>query len=147
MDNIVLYNSSIWKIYMILAIKYSLFAIVSILLNLFVQWLCFEIYNGFLAIYIAMTFGTLAGLLLKYVLDKKYIFYHKPKDIKDDGKKFILYSFMGIFTTLIFWGFELGFYYSFNNENAKYIGAIIGLVIGYIVKYFLDKKFVFIQKD
>ena len=35
----------------------------------------------------------------------------------------------------------------FNNDNAKYLGAVIGLSIGYIVKYFLDKKFVFINKD
>jgi putative flippase GtrA len=132
---------------MILAIKYAIFALLSILLNLFVQWLCFQIYDGFLSIYIAMFFGTLAGLFVKYVLDKKFIFYHKPKDIKDDGKKFILYSFMGVFTTIIFWGFELGFYYSFKNENAKYIGATIGLIIGYSIKYFLDKKFVFVHKD
>ena len=50
---------------------------------------------------------------------------------------------MGVFTTLIFWGFEITFDYIFNNENAKYAGAVIGLSIGYIVKYLLDKKFVF----
>jgi putative flippase GtrA len=76
-------------------------------------------------------------------LDKKYIFFHKPKSKKDDGKKFFLYSLMGVFTTFIFWGFEIGFDYMFESQNAKYIGAVIGLGIGYIVKYFLDKKFVF----
>ncbi len=90
-----------------------------------------------------MFFGTLAGLILKYILDKKYIFYHKPKNKKDDGKKFALYSLMGVFTTFIFWGFEIGFDFAFHSEIAKYIGAILGLSIGYVVKYFLDKKFVF----
>jgi putative flippase GtrA len=65
------------------------------------------------------------------------------KDKKEDSQKFILYSIMGVFTTLIFWGFEIGFDYIFDSEIAKYIGAIIGLSIGYITKYFLDKKFVF----
>lgn len=96
-----------------------------------------------MALYVAMFIGTLAGLIVKYILDKKYIFFHTPKSKKDDGKKFILYSLMGVFTTFIFWGFEIGFDYAFSDENAKYFGAIIGLCIGYITKYFLDKKYVF----
>jgi len=54
---------------------------------------------------------------------------------------------MSVFTTIIFWGTEIGFDVIFDNDNAKYLGAVIGLSIGYIVKYFLDKKFVFINKD
>lgn len=126
-----------------IAIKYILFAIISTIANLIFQYISLYIYNRFLSLYLAMFFGTLAGLVVKYVLDKKFIFYHKPKNRKDDGKKFILYSFMGVFTTLIFWGFEIGFDYIFKSEGAKYFGAIIGLGIGYIIKYFLDKKFVF----
>lgn len=124
-------------------IRYVLFAVVSTIVNLLFQYISFTFYNGFLSLYVAMFFGTLAGLILKYILDKKYIFYHKPKNKKDDGKKFLLYSLMGLFTTFIFWGFEIGFDFIFESERAKYIGAIIGLSIGYIVKYFLDKKFVF----
>jgi putative flippase GtrA len=101
------------------------------------------VYEGFLSLYVAMFIGTVAGLVLKYVLDKKYIFFHTPKSKKDDGKKFLLYSLMGVFTTFIFWGFEIGFDYMYESENAKYIGAVLGLSIGYVVKYFLDKKFVF----
>jgi putative flippase GtrA len=126
-----------------IAIKYIYFAIVSTLVNLLFQYISFFIYNGFLSLYVAMFLGTLSGLILKYILDKKYIFYHKPKNRKDDSKKFLLYSLMGIFTTFIFWGFEISFDYIFYSEIAKYIGAIIGLSIGYTLKYFLDKKFVF----
>ena len=68
------------------------------------------------------------------------------KDTKEDSQKFILFSIMGVFTTVIFWGFEIGFDYIFDSEIAKYIGAVIGLSIGYIIKYFLDKKFVFKEK-
>ena len=126
-----------------IVIKYIVFAIIAILLNLLVQYISFSLYSGFLDLYISMFFGTLIGLILKYLLDKKYIFYHKSKNKKDDGKKFFLYSLMGVVTTFIFWGFEITFDMIFENENAKFVGAIIGLVIGYIIKYFLDKKFVF----
>ena len=123
-----------------IALKYLIFAIISIVVNLFFQWISFLVYSGAFSLYLAMAVGTIAGLLTKYVLDKKWIFYHKPKDKKDDAKKFILYSFMGVFTTLIFWGFEIAFDYFW---NLKYVGATIGLSIGYFVKYHLDKKFVF----
>lgn len=126
-----------------IAVKYILFAVIATLLNLFFQWLSFSCYSGFGALYVAMFFGTLSGLIIKYILDKKWIFYHTPKDKKDDAKKFIIYSFMGLFTTLIFWVTEMLFFYLIPNPNAKYIGATLGLALGYTIKYFLDKKFVF----
>jgi putative flippase GtrA len=129
-----------------IGIKYIIFAIFSTFVNISFQYISFSIYDGFLSLYLAMFLGTLAGLVLKYILDKKYIFYHETKGKKDEGKKFFLYSLMGVFTTFIFWGFEIGFFYIFENQNAKYIGAVIGLSIGYITKYYLDKKYVFIDK-
>ena len=130
-----------------LVLRYALFAGISTLVNLLFQWFSFLIYSGTGSLYLAMFTGTLAGLVAKYVLDKKWIFYHTPKDKKDDAKKFALYSLMGVFTTVIFWGTEMAFYYLVPNPNAKYIGAVIGLSIGYIIKYFLDKKYVFIHKE
>lgn len=130
-----------------IAIKYTLFAVISTLLNLLFQFMSFQFYDGFGSLYAAMFWGTLAGLVIKYVLDKKFIFYHTTKDKKDDAKKFALYSLMGVFTTFIFWGFEIGFDALFEHPNAKYIGAMVGLSIGYVIKYYLDKKFVFIHKE
>lgn len=126
-----------------IALWYALFALFSTAVNILFQYLSFLVYSGYLSLYIAMFTGTVAGLVLKYILDKKYIFFHKPKSKRDDGKKFFLYSLMGVFTTFIFWGFEIGFDYIYESQNAKYIGAVVGLSIGYVVKYFLDKKFVF----
>ena len=128
---------------MLLVLKYSFFALIATIINLFTQFISLAIYSQNFSLYIAMFLGTLTGLITKYILDKKYIFYYVVKDKKEDSQKFILYSIMGVFTTLIFWGFEIGFDYIFDSEIAKYIGAIIGLSIGYITKYFLDKKFVF----
>lgn len=128
---------------MLFVFKYSFFALIATIINLFTQFISLAIYSQDFSLYIAMFFGTLTGLIAKYILDKKYIFYYVVKDKKEDSQKFILYSIMGVFTTLIFWGFEIGFDYIFDSEIAKYIGAIIGLSVGYITKYFLDKKFVF----
>ena len=131
---------------MLLVLKYSLFALIATIINLFTQFISLAIYSQDFSLYIAIFFGTLTGLIVKYILDKKYIFYYVVKDKKEDSQKFILYSIMGVFTTVIFWGFEIGFDYIFDSEIAKYIGAVIGLSIGYIIKYFLDKKFVFKEK-
>ncbi len=128
---------------MLLVLKYSFFALIATIINLITQFISLAIYSQDFSLYIAMFLGTITGLIAKYILDKKYIFYYVVKDKKEDSQKFILYSIMGVFTTLIFWGFEIGFDYIFDSEIAKYIGAIIGLSIGYITKYFLDKKFVF----
>ena len=129
-----------------LAIKYTVFAAISTLFNLLFQYFSFFVYTGFGALYVALFIGTLAGLVVKYILDKKFIFYHVIENKKDDAKKFALYSLMGIFTTIIFWGTEIAFDALFENPNAKYMGAVIGLSIGYVIKYFLDKKYVFIYK-
>jgi putative flippase GtrA len=127
-----------------IAILYALFAIISIAINMLTQYTFFQIYKGEYYIYIGLVLGTGTGLITKYILDKKWIFYYKTKTAKKNLKTFTLYAIMGIITTIIFWGFELGFYYIFKEtETAKYIGGIIGLTIGYTTKYFLDKKYVF----
>lgn len=129
-----------------IAIKYSIFAVISTLFNLLFQYLSFELYGGFASLYVAMFMGTLAGLVAKYILDKKFIFYYDVKDKKEDATKFALYSLMGVFTTIIFWGTEIAFDALSQDPNAKYLGAVIGLSIGYVIKYFLDKKYVFNDK-
>ncbi len=129
-----------------IAIKYSFFAIIASGVNLLFQYLSLCLYKDFGSLYLAMFVGTLVGLVCKYSLDKKFIFYHTPKTKMHDFKKFIAYTFTGVFTTVIFWGTEIEFNIYFKDENAKYVGAIIGLSIGYITKYFLDKKYVFNRK-
>lgn len=55
----------------------------------------------------------------------------------------MLYTVMGIFTTIIFLAFEFGFHAIFETKEMRYVGGVIGLMIGYICKYYLDKRFVF----
>jgi putative flippase GtrA len=126
-----------------LVIKYGLFACIAIACNLFTQDAMLKIYKYDYLILISMIVGTVVGLVVKYILDKKYIFYYRTENLKGDFRTFIFYSAIGAFLTLIFWGFEMGFEYIFHDKNMRYVGAVIGLVIGYILKYQLDKKYVF----
>ncbi len=122
---------------------YSLFALISTALNLFFQWLIFWAFDGVFVVYVALFVGTIAGLLSKYTLDKRWIFYYQTVTQKENLFKFVLYSLMGVFTTIIFWGTEIVFYFFLRFEGSQYVGGVIGLTIGYLIKYQLDKKFVF----
>lgn len=130
-----------------LALKYGFFAAIATCVNIISQYIVLRFLLWKYAIYAALLVGTAAGLITKYYLDKKFIFYYKTQNIREDIGKFFLYSAIGAITTIIFWGFELGFDYLFKFESAKFIGAVIGLMIGYFVKYNLDKKFVFINEE
>lgn len=126
-----------------LALKYALFACIATLVNVATQYASLSVYNRTFRLYVAMAFGTLAGLVVKYVLDKNYIFNYTVVNRRDDANRFLLYSLMGVFTTLIFWGVEIAFDAVFASETAKYWGAVLGLAVGYATKYQLDKRYVF----
>lgn len=129
-----------------LVLKYSLFALIATAINLGTQWLVLLIRNNDLWLLLALFAGTATGLVAKYILDKRWIFYYQTSGAKDDAQRFTLYTVMGLLTTAIFWGMELGFHYLIGTEQAKYIGGALGLSIGYYIKYQLDKRFVFTQQ-
>ncbi len=129
-----------------LVVKYVLFACVAIVANLAAQYVVLHVYSGMFNLYAAIFLGTMVGLLVKYVLDKKYIFYYQTQTHQQNLKKFIVYSATGVVTTFIFWGCELLFNFLFSFSSAKFLGGFIGLAIGYTIKYHLDKKFVFTKE-
>lgn len=126
---------------------YSLFALIAIIFNFLMQELFLYIYIGKYALFGSVFLGTLSGLIIKFYLDKIFIFQYLTNSVKQDFTLLILYTFMGGMTTIIFWIFEFGFYHIFSTDLMKYIGGFFGLVIGYLTKYYLDKKFVFISKS
>ena len=130
-----------------IAVLYSLFAGLSTVVNIGSQMLSMLIYGGVYDVEVSIFIGTLAGLPLRYFLEKRYIFSFQSKNIKHDGQLFILYSFMGVFTTAIFWGAEYAFHLIFTTDVMRYIGGVLGLSIGYYIKYQLDKRFVFVNKS
>lgn len=130
-----------------LVFYYSFFALIAILTNFLVQEFSLQTYEGLYSLWISIFLGTLVGLIVKFYLDKRFIFKYMTQSQTQNFSIFLLYSVMGAITTSIFWGFELGFYYLFDSNLMKYIGGFIGLVLGYMAKYYLDKRFVFTVKN
>jgi putative flippase GtrA len=128
---------------MSLLFLYSLFAIVAIAANVLSQEIALLFYRGAHELVIAIPIGTAGGLVVKFVLDRKYIFMADTVPLSKDGRQFIAYTATGLLTTLLFWGSEIGFELFFGSREARYIGAILGLSCGYILKYQLDRRFVF----
>jgi len=130
-----------------IAVLYSLFAVLSTAINIGSQMLSIWIYKGALAVEISILVGTAMGLPLRYFLEKRYIFNFTSKNLVHDGKLFVFYSAMGVITTLIFWGTEYAFHLIYDTDFMRYLGDIIGLYIGFYVKYQLDKKYVFVNSS
>ena len=125
------------------ALLYALLAAIATLVNIGSQDLVVRLYSGPLDVAASMLVGTAVGLVVKYVLDKRYIFRFRARDAAHDGRVFALYTLMGLLTTVVFWGFEFGFHLFFETREMRYLGGVIGLAIGYLTKYHLDKRFVF----
>jgi putative flippase GtrA len=126
-----------------LAISYGIFALIATVANIGAQDALTRVYSGPGHIAASMVLGTGVGLVVKYLLDKRYIFRFKAQSVAHDTQTFALYTLMGVLTTLVFWGFEWGFHLAFQSKEMRYLGALLGLAIGYVAKYHLDKRFVF----
>ena len=124
-------------------IRYAAFATLATLANLGVQRLVFSQGSDGMIFALAVGSGTLVGLVIKYILDKRWIFYDLGTGVKAHGQKFTLYTAMGVITTLIFWGIETTFWLIWKTDLMRELGAVIGLSIGYVIKYNLDRRFVF----
>ena len=126
-----------------LVFLYVSFAVFATLVNLLTQHVSFMIYDGGHALWVAIGSGTVTGLFTKYVLDKRWIFSDLSTGAAQHARKFSLYTLMGILTTLIFWGSEVAFYEMFHTPFWRDVGAVLGLAVGYSIKYRLDRQFVF----
>ena len=126
-----------------LAVRYVLFAAVATVANLATQRLVLGLNDGAAGFAAAVFSGTLVGLLLKYALDKKWIFDDRSTGVAAHGRKFSIYTAMGLVTTAIFWSTETAFWLIWQTDAMREAGAVIGLAVGYAVKYRLDRRFVF----
>ena len=126
-----------------LALRYAILALIATAANIGAQDLYLRYTMWVYPVVASVFIGTGVGLVVKYILDKRYIFRFRSKNAVQDGFTFFLYTAMGLLTTLIFWGFEFGFDHVFASKDMRYLGAVIGLSIGYLTKYQLDKRFVF----
>lgn len=126
-----------------LIVRYVIFAVLATLANLATQRLILLGGSGGRHFTLAVASGTLVGLILKYLLDKRWIFFDIQTGVKAHSQKFTLYAAMGLITTSLFWAAETTFWLLWQTEGMRELGAILGLAVGYLVKYKLDRRFVF----
>ena len=126
-----------------LALRYAAFAAIAIVINLATQAVALRIYSGPFALTIAIFLGIATALPVKYLLDKRWIFFDGASGLAAHGRRFVLYTTTGVFTTAIFWGLENAFDALTPDGRYRFVGAAIGLVIGYVTKFCLDRRYVF----
>ena len=130
---------------------YAAFAALTTCVNLLVQWAVVRVATPLhlvdekLLVLPALVAGTGAGLVLKYGLDKRFIFRDRTGGAAQHVRKFGLYAVLGWATTALFWGAELLAHLLSPDPRAMYVGGALGLAVGYGVKYRLDRRFVFVQ--
>lgn len=132
-----------------LALRYGAFAVLATVANLGAQRVVLAGGDpvGAERFVLAMGVGTAVGLVVKYLLDKRWIFYDRTTGARAQGAQFALYSAMGLVTTAIFWVTETTFWMVWGTDLAREIGAVLGLGVGYVTKYLLDRRYVFVQAE
>jgi putative flippase GtrA len=128
-----------------LVIRYGLFAAIATVANLAAQRAVLAGLGDARGFVPAMMAGTAVGLVVKYLLDKRWIFGDRSRGLAAHGRKFTLYSLMGVATTFLFWAVETAFWLAWRTDAMRELGAVIGLAIGYTIKYRLDRRFVFAE--
>ncbi|MCB4767112.1 GtrA family protein [Ancylobacter sp. Lp-2] len=131
-----------------IAALYALFALLATSINLCCQWIVLQILavlqlSAWVELGVALVVGTGAGLVAKYVLDKHYIFRDASRGAAHHARRFSLYTATGGVTTVIFWSAEIVGSMVDPGGAGMYVGGGLGLAVGYLLKYQLDKSFVF----
>jgi len=127
-------------------IRYVLFAVLATLANLLTQEASIRLAPE-APLSFSILMGTAAGFILKFVLDKKWVFDDTYAGHRQELQKIGLYGVFSVLTTLVFWGFEITFWVIWQTDFAKYTGAVLGLAVGYAAKFLLDRSFVFKERQ
>ena len=122
---------------------YVAFAIIVTMINLASQRAVLSFLSGNIGFFLALFFGTLVGVIVGYLLDKNWIFNDETKISQNYGKQFFLYAMTGAIHTPIFWITETLFWFIWMTDQMRELGAILGLLFAYTVKYFILKKYIF----
>lgn len=83
--------------------------------------------------------------IIKFFLDKFIVFQKNQKKLKQTSVEFLKYFGFAILTTIE----NIGIQFLLTNflNTPLEIGFIVALSIGYLTKFFLDRKYVFISKE
>lgn len=148
-------------------ILYFSFAALMITLNYFIQWLNVAWISGFIEehlghiglvqkLYLStepydMTelVGSVVAVgvtyVVKFALDKFVVFQKRQVDVRETSKEFSLYFGFAILTTVE--NLAIQFIMSNFFNSPLLISILVALTIGYITKFFLDRKYVFQKED
>ena len=126
-----------------LLILYSVFAIIVTITNLSSQRLVLSFLTGNVGYFAALFAGTFIGVVLGYFLDKNWIFKDPVMSSRVMGKQFFLYAMTGAIHTPVFWLVESVFWFTWRTDGMRELGAVLGLVIAYTLKYFILRRYVF----
>lgn len=127
-----------------IALRYAAFAVLAVLANLGMQRAVLAFGEGAGHFVLAVAAGTAVGLVVKYALDKRWIFDDRSTGLRAHQRRFSLYALTGLATTALFWATETAFWLYWQSHAAREAGALIGLGLGYAVKYRLDRRYVFV---
>lgn len=123
-----------------LVVRYSVFAAVATAGNLGVQW---AVLAAGAPLWGAIGAGTAVGLVTKFQLDSRLIFKQSACTSGNVAYRFILYAGTGMLTTGMFWGAELVGYACSGTALGRNLGAVVGLAVGYWLKFRMDERLVF----
>ncbi|MEL7111153.1 MAG: GtrA family protein [Pseudomonadota bacterium] len=124
-------------------LKYALAAVAATIANIGAQWLIVSLLgNTAYVVYASVLIGTAVGLVAKFLMDK-FLIFRDPAAGRQAVTQVSLYLATGIFTTIVFWAIELAFHYVYQTDLMRYVGGVLGLAVGYTLKYMLDSRFVF----
>ena len=126
-----------------LLILYIVFAIIVTITNLSSQRLVLSFLTGNVGYFAALFTGTFIGVVLGYFLDKNWIFKDRVMSSKAVGKQFFLYTMTGAIHTPVFWLIETVFWFIWKTDGMRELGAILGLLVAYTIKYFILRRYVF----
>jgi putative flippase GtrA len=125
------------------AMRYIACALAAGGVNIALQAIVLVAVAGSSALPAAIVVGTGGGLLVKYALDKRYVFDDPLGSPRHEARRFGLYTATGVLTTLVFWSVETAAHVALGTPEAALAGAVVGLGIGYALKFALDSRFVF----
>jgi len=126
-----------------LLILYIVFAIIVTITNLSSQRLVLSFLTGNVGYFVALFTGTFIGVVLGYFLDKNWIFKDPVMSSRVMGKQFFWYAMTGSIHTPVFWLIESVFWFIWKTDGMRELGAVLGLVIAYTLKYFILRRYVF----
>jgi len=126
-----------------LLILYCVFAVIVSITNLLSQRLVLNFLTGDVGYFAALFTGTSVGVVLGYILDKNWIFKDPVMSSRVMGKQFFLYAMTGAIHTPVFWLVESVFWFTWRTDGMRELGAILGLLVAYTIKYFILRRYVF----